>query len=91
MEENKSRHTSKTQNSIKKKITANLDNVKREGHDKDKPELNKKQRRWSTKPKTDSLKKTKKIEKHLLNLLRMDAREQEQNWTLWTLWKKKGL
>jgi len=45
MEENKSRHTSKTQNSIKKKITANLDNVKREGHDKDKPELNKKQRR----------------------------------------------
>lgn len=60
MEENKSRHTSKTQNSIKKKITANLDNVKREGHDKDKPELNKKQRRWSTKPKTDSLKKTKK-------------------------------
>lgn len=30
---------------LKKKITANLDNVKREGHDKDKPELNKKQRR----------------------------------------------
>ena len=28
-----------------KKITANPDNVKREGRDKDKPELNKKQRR----------------------------------------------
>ena len=43
-----------------KKITANPDNVKREGRDKDKPELNKKQRWWSTKPKTDSLKRLKK-------------------------------